>query len=86
MPIDSRGFSVPPWTPEEVCNLNEWQQEFAIVHPFTCGTEGCGGEMRATESGWECACGYSQNWAHAFMADGSALKSMKVAMGLRKGE
>jgi hypothetical protein len=65
-----------PFTEEQVLALNEYQH-LGIVHPFTCGLEGCkkseqenDGVLIATEQGWICPCGkYKQDWAHAFMAE-----------------
>jgi hypothetical protein len=71
-----------PWSSEEVEALNEWQQA-GQFHPFTCGNDrgdaahlayraehgGDLGQLVASASGWHCpACGYRQDWAHAFMA------------------
>lgn len=66
---DGRRFA--PFTPEEVVNLNEYQ-ETGCFHPFTCGTDSCRATLVATEAGWTCpACEYTQGWAHGFMSDGS---------------
>ncbi|MFE7972981.1 hypothetical protein [Streptomyces shenzhenensis] len=64
----------PPWTSEQVAALNEFQRRGGM-HPFTCGAEHAPGRspiLDATHSGWICpdpACHYTQDWAHAFMAD-----------------
>ncbi len=66
------------FTPEEVISLNEYQNSGAF-HPFTCGGDRTDdqhldgeGLLVATEAGWICPyCGYTQNWAHEFMKDGS---------------
>lgn len=60
-----------PWDATTVAGLNAWQAS-GHVHPFTCGTDGCRTTLRATEAGWECpaGCGYTQDWAHDFMAAG----------------
>lgn len=59
-----------PFTPGQVGALNRWQSRPG-VHPFTCGSDGCGAVLIAYPSGWECPrCGYTQNWAHSFMARG----------------
>ena len=66
-----------PFTPEQVKGLNEFQHSW--MHPFTCGGEYChrgeredDGILIARETGWVCPCGkYTQDWAHAFMADGA---------------
>ena len=64
-----------PFTDPQVEQLNRYQQS-GRMHPFTCG-----GEheqhvtLTATTAGWVCpeGCGYTQDWAHAFMADQEAL-------------
>jgi hypothetical protein len=65
-----------PFTPEQVASLNGYQASGA-VHPFTCGNDDCPAEQAvlvAREDGWRCpACTYTQDWAHAQMADGSWL-------------
>ncbi|MER7908263.1 hypothetical protein [Streptomyces sp. NPDC096068] len=63
-----------PWTTEQVQALNEFQQRGGM-HPFTCGAEHTSGRspvLDATHSGWICPdpkCAYTQDWAHAFMAE-----------------
>lgn len=64
-----------PFTLTETDSLNGYQASGA-GHPFTCGSDECpdglaGREvLRAAEDGWHCdGCGYTQNWAWAFMAD-----------------
>lgn len=62
-----------PFTPQQVAHLNEFQQ-CPRVHPFTCG--GCSNRdgLVATVDGWICPdCDYMQDWAHDFMADGTAI-------------
>lgn len=64
-----------PFTPAQVKNLNEFQQDQS-THPFTCGNNRTDanhldgeGRLVATEKGWICPyCNYTQNWAHAGMA------------------
>lgn len=71
-----------PWTDEQVANLNSFQ-ESGQFHPFTCGGDrgdaahtayaaehgGDKGQLVATKEGWVCpVCGYTQEWAHDFMA------------------
>lgn len=67
------------FTPEEVSNLNEYQQA-GVMHPFTCGSGNRTDEhhldgegmLVATEDGWICPyCPYTQSWAHEFMKTGS---------------
>lgn len=76
-----------PWTPEQVANLNEWQ-EAGYVHPFTCGNDDlhdydsfmANKVLKATEQGWVCPnpnCGYTQDWAHDFMAEGQRLEEFR---------
>ena len=63
-----------PWTEEQVKNLNDFQMN-SCCHPFTCGDDDCRKDDRspltATVNGWTHPCGYTQDWAHAGMADGS---------------
>lgn len=58
---------IAPWTAEQVAALNRWQR-LGYVHPFTCPN---GWNLVATTAGWVCpgTCGYTQDWAHDFMAD-----------------
>jgi hypothetical protein len=68
---DSANIRRAPFTPDEVASLNGFQ-EACVWHPFTCGNDDCGHILVATEGGWTCprqGCGYTQDWAHAFMAD-----------------
>lgn len=69
----------PPWTDEQVKNLEEWQKT-GWLHPFTCcGHEGClreesvnEGILIPTNNGLVCPCGkYTQNWASQNMLDGN---------------
>lgn len=75
-----------PFTPEQVKALNEYQQ-LSFVPAFSCcGTTTNGetckrnetnnfGTLIATEQGWVCPCGkYTQNWAHAIMAEPEKVK------------
>jgi transcriptional regulator with XRE-family HTH domain len=64
----------PPWDDRTVAALNAFQAAEAM-HPFTCPRDHVtAGDMKlvATSDGWVCcgapACGYTQGWAHAFMA------------------
>lgn len=72
-----------PWTPDQIKNLNEFQAN-RHMHPFTCGTAGCRADLVATAEGWTCpnGCGYTQNWAHDFMLDGSWHKQANEVMNL----
>lgn len=61
------------FTEEQVKNINEFQKS-GVMHPFTCGN--CGATLVATNDGLICpteGCGYTQDWCHGFMADGSAV-------------
>jgi len=66
------------WTHEQVHNLNEYQVA-GVMHPFTCGNEHPGDkELVATVRGWICTgCDYTQDWAHSFMIDGSAVDAAR---------
>ena len=69
-----------PFTPEEVANLQAYQNA-GIFHPFTCGNEKCRADLVPTTNGWICprdGCGYTQNWAHEFMMDGSATRQKEL--------
>ena len=68
---------IAPFTEEQVINLNNYQTK-GKFHPFTCcGHNGCNrmaqtneGLLVATTDGWICPCEkYTQDWAHAFMAE-----------------
>ncbi len=60
-----------PFTQAQVVGLNRWQHA-GYVHEFTCGNQHGGDRtLVATVGGWVCQeCDYTQDWAHAFMADG----------------
>ncbi len=74
-------LSKAPWIDAEVHALNAWQ-DFGMVHPFTCGTDGCGQSLIATNDGWVCPdCDYIQDWAHTYMVDGSYIENYRDAMG-----
>ena len=63
-----------PFTPEQVRMLNTWQV-LGIVHPFTCT---CGANLVAAADGWHCErCPYTQDWAHGFMVDVTAISHQK---------
>jgi hypothetical protein len=60
-----------PFTPTEVRNLNEFQNS-GIWHAFRCQNDQCRCNLVATEAGWGCPqCDHTQDWAHAWMADGT---------------
>lgn len=68
---------VAPFTVEQVNSLNDFQRS-GRFHPFTCAigprslhSDG-DGVLVAVRAGWMCPDdGYTQDWAHRFMADGS---------------
>ncbi|MEK6886810.1 MAG: hypothetical protein AABW88_03180, partial [Nanoarchaeota archaeon] len=65
------------FTPEEVKNLQEWQ-DFGKVHEFTCGNDHCKTALIPTTRGWICSyCDYTQNWAHDHCKNGSIISAMK---------
>lgn len=58
-----------PFSAAQVETLNDWQR-WGSAHPFTCPTHS-ETPLKAETSGWRCAedgCGYTQDWAHEFMA------------------
>lgn len=64
-----------PFSPEHVVALNAWQQR-DNVHPYTCIEHArqdhrlTDGALFATVRGWICPyCDYTQDWAHASIAD-----------------
>jgi hypothetical protein len=64
-----------PWTADQVAALERFQTE-GHMHPFTCGGDqhSMAPRMIPSRSGWHCPdpdCSYTQDWAHAFMADPS---------------
>lgn len=60
-------FSYAPWSDEQVRSLNDYQVS-GFMHEFTCR---CGEVLVAMPDGWTCDCGYTQQWAHRWMADDS---------------
>jgi hypothetical protein len=64
-----------PWTPEQVSALDNFQNHrgpWAVhpMHEFTCAHHSQVGVLVPTVRGWICQfCDYTQDWAHAFMAD-----------------
>lgn len=67
-----------PFTPDQVEQLNRYQN-FGFVHEFTCANNHEGNRVLiASAEGWKCpSCDYTQNWAHAFMADKEELDFME---------
>lgn len=65
-----------PFSDEQVERLN-WYQRNTDFHPFTCAgkilsrSQHPDGEgiLVATNEGWTCYCGYTQNWAHRHMLE-----------------
>jgi hypothetical protein len=69
-----------PFTPEQVAALNQFQN-VRWFHSFTCARRvdhpACSGVLIATTEGWHCpaaSCGYTQDWAHGFMANPTFLE------------
>jgi hypothetical protein len=65
-----------PWTADQVAALERFQTE-GHMHPFTCGGDqhSMAPRMIPSRSGWHCPdpdCSYTQDWAHAFMAQPAA--------------
>ncbi len=68
---------VPPWSLEQVLWLNQFQNTGSF-HPFTCGENSNHRPLVAGPNGWVCIdCGYSQAWAHDFMADPKIIRSQQ---------
>lgn len=63
-----------PWTPEQVDALQLFQTS-GVMHPFTCPDHSQRSDLVPTVRGWICQfCDYTQDWAHAFMADRQAIE------------
>lgn len=79
-------MSEAPWTDDQVESLNQYQAS-GVCHPFTCGTEKCRADLVATKEGWVCPqnCGYTQQWAHAWMMDWSWKKALDALSHLGAG-
>lgn len=70
-PENKDGQVNAPWSDRQVESINGFQQ-CGYVHPFTCGNEKCRDVLVAKHFGFVCtSCGYTQDWCHVFMADGS---------------
>jgi hypothetical protein len=79
--LPSAHLSQAPWSDDEVNNLMVFQSS-GLMHPFTCGTDGCRANLVPTNDGWVCAYDdYTQDWAHKWMVDGSALASLREGLG-----
>jgi hypothetical protein len=70
-----------PFSPEQIKALNYFQWS-GVFHPFTCANQGDEAhngrqvELVATKAGWICPyCDYTQDWAHALMADYEKIKA-----------
>ena len=65
-----------PFTERQVAALNACQRS-GVMHPFTCaGEHELHQTLVAEPDGWHCpdeACDYRQTWAHAFMAQPTAV-------------
>lgn len=86
MTQDPPAKSAAPWDAAQVANLNGFQQA-GWFHPFTCPRDHDPDQvaryghivLEATGSGWTCPadtpdgppCGYRQDWAYLFMANGN---------------
>lgn len=60
-----------PFTAAQVEALNDFQR-WGRMHPFTC-PQHSDEALEARTDGWHCThpgCGYTQDWAHDFMAKG----------------
>lgn len=66
------GHVLAPFTADQVASLNAYQVA-GVCHPFTCGNDSGHHVLVAFfDEGWRCLdCDYTQNWAHAWMADWS---------------
>lgn len=75
-----------PFTDAQVEQLNRYQGS-GVMHEFTCGRpHPAHVTLVATNDGWVCpdpTCGYTQNWAHAFMADKDRLDDLLVTGSFR---
>lgn len=74
-----------PWDEGTVRALNAYQEQ-AYFHPFTCRNRPHPGNQEAvlvaTAEGWVCrSCAYTQDWAHAFMADPATLEMRSRLFG-----
>lgn len=77
----SSGYIIAPWTQEQVDQLNRYQH-MGLMHPFTCGSSHRR-SLTATIDGWVCPgrdCHYTQDWAHARMANRELLDEMAASM------
>jgi hypothetical protein len=78
------GMVLAPWSADQVDSLNGFQRSGAF-HPFTCPREHereDDDRLLALAAGWKCCqegCGYTQEWAHAFMADWSWQQDARVS-------
>lgn len=82
----SNGKIVAPWSDATVQELNQYQVS-GLMHPFTCRNDHSGEEsfLLATRDGWICPeddCTYTQDWAHSFMADPGARRTMAAMRGM----
>jgi hypothetical protein len=71
-----------PWDPAQVQSLNEFQHG-GDMHGYTCPRRSQtphdpSSQLLATPDGWVCpetGCQYTQDWAHAYVVDGSWRRS-----------
>jgi hypothetical protein len=83
-----KSHTLAPWTTAEVEALNAFQAN-RRWHPFTCGNRphpgNAEGVLTATAAGWRCSsCDYTQDWAHAFMADPRWISELFESDALRE--
>jgi hypothetical protein len=77
------GISESPWTPQEVDNIDAWQ-ECPYVHPYTCPCDHPETRdhvlLTPTETGLVCSepdCEYEQSWVHLDTASGKVVEAMQ---------
>lgn len=75
-----------PFNDAQVEQLNRYQAS-GVMHEFTCGRpHPAHVTLVATNDGWVCPdpeCGYTQNWAHAFMADKEQLDELLAMLSFK---
>lgn len=87
MSIDSGKWHLPPWTDEDVANINDFQRSGAM-HPFTCGCGPVDGDdfdwpdrvLVAHADGLRCPngrCPVQTTHVDRTIADGSLLRSIR---------
>lgn len=76
------------FTDEQVESINGFQKS-GCMHPFTCGNKKCRADLIATNAGLVCptdGCGYTQDWCHSFMSDGSWKAQLELVKGLQNAK